>query len=263
MFETRKHENVVVDEDTDGDGIIIKEVTGRTFWGYMMIVKDPSRVCMESYYGEHKRGATVDTILKKYGGVAAINGGIYSQVNGAERPYGLTVVQGVIETNKPQEQVGMVFIGMDENNILVVKDISQMTPQMAEEWVKENKIRDGCCFQEERSDSNNHFVQLIINGKARELNGLGSGCNPRTAIGQRADGAILMLVTDGRGTQGHLGASAADLISVMTEFGAVNAANLDGGSSSVMYYNDEYLMTSVTFVVQNTSWDLPIIWAVK
>ena len=129
--------------------------------------------------------------------------------------------------------------------------------------VEEMKIRDAVTFQEESSDANNHFVQLIINNEAREMNGMGSGLNPRTAIGQRADGAVLMFVTDGRGKSGHLGASSGDLISVMQEFGAVNAANLDGGSSSCMYYNEEYLMTSVTFYYTNSSWKLPAAFIVK
>ena len=86
---------------------------------------------------------------------------------------------------------------------------------------------------------------------------MGSGANPRTAIGQREDGTVLMLVTDGRGASGHLGATAGDLIEIMEEYGAVNAANIDGGSSSVMYYQDKYLMTSVTLYYSNSSWRLP------
>ena len=95
------------------------------------------------------------------------------------------------------------------------------------------------------------------------MSGNGSGLNPRTAIGQRADGAVLMFVTDGRGKSGHLGASCADLIAVMEEFDAVNAANLDGGSSSCMYYDGEYLMSSVTFYYTNSSWRLPAGFIVK
>ena len=86
---------------------------------------------------------------------------------------------------------------------------------------------------------------------------MGSGLNPRTAIGQRKDGTLLLLVTDGRGRNGHLGASASDLIDIMVEYGAVNAANLDGGSSSCMYLNGEYLMDSVTFYYTNSSWRMP------
>ena len=74
---------------------------------------------------------------------------------------------------------------------------------------------------------------------------------------------MLLLVTDGRGKAGHLGASAADLIEVMEKYGAVNAANLDGGSSSCMYYEGEYLMSSVTFYYSNYSWRLPAAFVIK
>ena len=114
-----------------------------------------------------------------------------------------------------------------------------------EKYVAEAGIRDAVAFQEESSDANNHFVSLIINNEARALKGQGSGAN-----------------TDGRGASGHLGATASDLISVMQEYGAVNAANLDGGSSSTMVYNGSYEMTSVTFYYQNSSWKLPTAFVV-
>ena len=108
------------------------------------------------------------------------------------------------------------------------------------------------------------FYQEIIGLTIQhEMNGMGSGLNPRTAIGQRSDGSILLFVTDGRGKSGHLGASSGDLIAVMQEYGAVNAANLDGGSSSCMYYNGEYLKSSVTFYYDNSSWRLPAGFIVK
>ena len=125
------------------------------------------------------------------------------------------------------------------------------------------KIRDAVVFQEESSDKNNHFVKLVVNGEPRQMNGSGSGANPRTVIGQREDGAVLLLVTDGRGASGHLGATASDLIDVMMEYGAINAANLDGGSSSSMYYNNQYEMTSVTLYYSNSSWKLPTAFVVK
>lgn len=150
-----------------------------------------------------------------------------------------------------------MLIGFTEDDILQIIDIAGMTAKEVEVLIQEQRIRDAVTFQEEASDANNHFVQLIINNEAREMNGRGSGLNPRTAIGQRADGSVLLFVTDGRGKSGHLGASSGDLIAVMQEFGAVNAANLDGGSSSCMYYDGEYLMTSVTFYYSNSSWKLP------
>ena len=159
--------------------------------------------------------------------------------------------------------VGLYLIGFDENNLLRIISLDGMNKAQVEELIKTEKIRDAVAFQEESSDKNNHFVKLIINGEKRELNGMGSGANPRTAIGQRKDGSVLILVTDGRGKNGHLGATASDIIDIMAEYGAVNAANLDGGSSSSLYYNHEYLMTSVTFYYANSSWRLPTAFVVK
>lgn len=248
----------------DSAPIEIFEVSGSTYFGTMMVVKDPSRVSLATIYPWRAQGVTLDELVKNSGAIAGINGGLYNSYNNTGgSPYGVIVSNGEIQYNKPQQWPGLVLVGFTENNILQIIDVSKMSPAEVEKMVKERKIRDAVTFQDEASDANNHFVQLIINDEVREMNGMGSGLNPRTAIGQRADGAVLMFVTDGRGKNGHLGASASDLIEVMRRFGAVNAANLDGGSSSCMYYNGEFLMTSVTFYNANSSWRLPAGFVVK
>ncbi len=251
-------------DETEGEPIEIVEVAGATFTGTMMIVKDPSRVSLATIYPWKEMGVTLDTLVNDNGAIGGINGGLYnSNNNSGGKPYGVIVSNGEIQYNKPQEFPGLVLIGFTEENILQIIDISEMNASDVEQLVADMKIRDAVTFQEEASDRNNHFVQLIINNEAREMNGMGSGLNPRTAIGQRADGAVLMFVTDGRGKSGHLGASSGDLIEVMSQFKAVNAANLDGGSSSCMYYDGEYLMSSVTFYYDNSSWRLPAGFIVK
>lgn len=243
--------------------IEIVEVPGKTFYGTLMIVHDPASVRLATIYPWRDEGETLDSIVKSSGAVAGINGGLYQSYNNSGgAPYGVVVSGGEIQNNDPQGFPGLVLIGLTEDDILQIVDMSDMTPQDVENMVAEKKIRDAVTFQEEASDRNNHFVQLIINGQPREMSGMGSGLNPRTAIGQRADGSLLLLVTDGRGSSGHLGASASDLIDVMMQYGAVNAANLDGGSSSCMYYEDAYLMTSVTFYYSNSSWKLPFAFVV-
>lgn len=252
----------VADETTPD--IEIVEVAGATYTGTMMIVKDPSRVSLATIYPWREKGVTLDSLVTSNDAIAGINGGLYDSTdNTGGKPYGVIVSNGEIQHNKPQEYPGLVLVGFTEENILQIIDISDMNAKDVENLVADMKIRDAVTFQEEASDANNHFVQLIINNEAREVNGMGSGLNPRTAIGQRADGAVLMFVTDGRGKSGHLGASSADLIEVMQEFDAVNAANLDGGSSSCMYYDGEYLMSSVTFYYENSSWRLPAGFIVK
>lgn len=237
--------------------ITIEEISGSNFFATMMIVPDPSKVTVATTYPFTKYGKTLDVIVKENNAIAGINGGIYqSSGNEGGYPMGTVVSNGQIVWNSPYG-VGYHLVGFDENNILRILSIDGMSKGEVENLVKKEKIRDAVTFQEEASDANNHFVKLIINGEKREANGLGSGANPRTAIGQREDGTVLLLVTDGRGASGHLGATANDLIEIMEEYGAVNAANIDGGSSSTMYYEDKYLMTSVTLYYSNSSWRLP------
>lgn len=256
--------NVNVGDAEEQQEIEIQEVNGATYTGTMMIVKDPSRISLASIYPWRDVGVTLDKLVKDNGAIAGINGGLYDSTNNSGgRPYGVLVSNGQIQHNKPQEYAGLVLVGFTEEHILEIIDISAMNASQVENLIKTRKIRDAVTFQEEASDANNHFVQLIINNEVREMNGMGSGLNPRTAIGQRADGSVLLFVTDGRGKSGHLGASSSDLIGVMEEFGAVNAANLDGGSSSCMYYNGEYLKSSVTFYYENSSWKLPAGFIVK
>ncbi|MGN0165729.1 MAG: phosphodiester glycosidase family protein [Lachnospiraceae bacterium] len=254
---------VTTTEVFDENGIRIEEISGRSFFAKMLIIENPAQVCVGSTYPWTEYGEELDKIVSDAGGVAGVNGGLYvSAGNKGGTPLGIVVQNGQITYNDPSAQTGTYLIGLSNDNILIIKDLSGMSSSDFEAYVAEAGIRDAVAFQEESSDSNNHFVPLIINGEPRKLDGQGSGANPRTAIGQRADGAILLLVTDGRGASGHLGATASDLIGIMQQYGAVNAANLDGGSSSTMVYNGEYEMTSVTFYYQNSSWKLPTAFVV-
>ena len=242
----------------DENGIKIEEVAGNTFFAKILLIKDPSKVEVATTYPWTEYGLELDKLVKNSNSVAGINGGLYySYGNKGGKPLGFVVCKGQLQYNKPEGYAGLHLIGFDESNILRIIDVSGKSASQIEKLIKDEKIRDAVAFQEENSDANNHFVKLIINGEEREVSGNGSGANPRTAIGQRADGTVLLLVTDGRGASGHLGATASDLIRIMKKYGAVNAANLDGGSSSTMYYNDKYEMTSVTFYYANSSWRLP------
>lgn len=243
--------------------IEIHNVSGDGFEGTMMVVNDPSKISLATTYPWGEYGKELGVIVDEAGAIAGVNGGIYySSGNKGGRPYGVTVSNGEIQ-DITLGWSGLYLIGFDENNLLRIISLEGMNKSAVEKMVKEEKIRDAISFQEESSDANNHFVKLIINGEKRELSGKGSGQNPRTAIGQRKDGSVLILVTDGRGKNGHLGATASDLIEIMAEYGAVNAANVDGGSSSSLYYNKKYLRTSVTFYYINSSWRLPTAFVVK
>ena len=245
------------DKKEDMDSIKLEEISGTNYFAKMLIIRDPSRVKLSTTYPWGTYGTELENLVKKENAIAGINGGLYESTgNKGGKPQGVVVKDGKIQQMLLGFK-GLYIIGFDKGNVLRIIDIDGKSAAEVKEIVKKEKIRDAVTFQEESSDANNHFVKLIVNGKKRSVSGKGSGANPRTVIGQKADGTVLLLVTDGRGASGHLGATAQDLIKIMEEYGAVNAANLDGGSSSSMYYNGKYEMSSVTFYYANSSWKLP------
>ena len=101
---------------------------------------------------------------------------------------------------------------------------------------------------------------LIRDGQLNSPDRLRGGTNPRTAIGQRSDGAILLLAIEGR-QPSRLGCSYQDEAELMLRFGAVNACNMDGGSSTVMYYTGQYINSPSS--ASGTSRALPDAWLFK
>ena len=251
-------------EEFDINGFELVEISGRTYLAKMMIVNDPSRVKLTTIFdGSWKEyGKTLDELVDGGNYLGGINGGEYqSDSNKGGQPKGLVVCDGEIQYNNPQQ--GDVMVGFNRDNILIIRDVGGMSAASLKDLVTELDIRDAVTFKDIADGDDNHFTKLIINGESIALSGNGSGANPRTVIGQKADGTVLLLTTDGRGAGGHLGATAADIISIMQEYGAVNVANLDGGSSSCMYVDGEWEQTSVTLYYSNASWRLPLAFVVE
>ena len=217
----------------DEDGISIFSVQGSTYNGYMMVVQDPSRVsvgvCRDGF--NSKPGLLLHEIAQRYDAVAAINGGAFEDTNGQGNggtPTGLVVSEGTLLHKANTSSIHDVVVGFNQDDILVFGKFTNAEAQ-------EQGLRDALAFG----------PVLVYNGEPAPVKGASSGLNPRTAIGQRADGAVLMLVIDGRQSN-SIGASYADLIKVMLDYGAINAVNLDGGSSSMLYYKGDYLNNGVT-----------------
>ena len=58
--------------------------------------------------------------------------------------------------------------------------------------------------------------------------------HPRTAVGVRADGTLVLVTVDGRQPEESVGMSIPELTDLMLELGCVSAINLDGGGSTTM-----------------------------
>ncbi|MBQ8164520.1 MAG: phosphodiester glycosidase family protein [Clostridia bacterium] len=217
----------------DINGLEIIEIKGKTYKGKIMIVNDPSRISVgtAAAYGEDCVGYTTLYMAEMTNSIAAINGGGYEDK--ASNKTGGTPMgrneSGVVIANGELKYGNMdttyEIIGLDKNGIL---HVDNMTVREA----LDKGIRDAV----------NWGPILVKNGEPCVVpsDGANVGFHPRSAIGQRADGAILLLVVDGRQSN-SLGASYDDLIEIMVSYGAVNAANLDGGMSSYMVYENEII----------------------
>ncbi len=207
--------------------IEVIDIQGKTFVGKMMIVKDPSRVSVGTCGNFGASGKTVAQIAKRYEAIGALNGGAFVDTNGqgaGGTPDGMVVSQGKFLWGKIVDTYEVkTVIGFDKDDKLVFSN------KQTEARCKELGLRDAVSFG----------PALVHNGEPVTIKGVSSGMNPRSAIGQRADGSVLLLVVDGRKVN-SMGATLADLIDVFLEHGAVNAANLDGGSSSYLFYDGEY-----------------------
>lgn len=204
------------------DGLEFHPVTGATFAGTMIVIPDPSRVFVgtskDKYDGS--AGLSVPEICERYGATAASNAGGFEDIGGVGNggtPLGIVISEGELKYGSLDATYEV--IGFDKDDIFI---IGNMTGREA----LDRGIRDAVSWG----------PLLIVNGVPANVTGSGGGVNPRTAIGQRADGAVLLLIVDGRQTH-SLGATLNDLINVFVDFEAVNAANLDGGGSTVFYYD--------------------------
>lgn len=215
------------------DGIRIEPYQGDTFNAHIMIIRDPSRVYTgisnKNGFSRNVPGKRLTEAIEEENAVAAVNAGAFFDNGTAgpevgSTPEGLVYSEGkcVWKTGAPPNG-SSGFAGFNDEDILVVSQ-KNLTESEAEAL----NIRDGCCFG----------PALIINEEVNmEAYNNNSGFNPRTAIGQRADGAVIFVCIDGR-QAGSPGGTYADIIDIMVEYGAVNACNMDGGSSSVMLYRD-------------------------
>ena len=212
-------------EHNEGDIYKFFKVTGYNFDAYMVAVYDPSKIKVVYTKYLYSDGQYLVDMARENDALVAINGGAFVDINGLSNgasPEGILIKDGEIIQASRNRRYGGGVIGFTNDNKLYLGDVS------AEEAIN-NGVRDAVEFG----------PFLVVNGKASFVQGNGGfGIHPRTAIGQRKDGVVLFLVVDGRRID-SMGSDMKDLCDIMVKYGAYNAANLDGGNSSVMVINNK------------------------
>lgn len=210
------------------------DVESNNFKGKLLVIQDPTRVKVGYSSQIPRSGETTSTIAKRNGAIAAINGGGFIDSNSNTKwagtggtPLGVLMSNGkyisgeLKDKNRKQD-----IIALTEDGMLIVGKHSQND-------LKKYNVKEAINFG----------PPLVVNGKPTINKGDGGGgISPRTVIGQKEDGSILFLVIDGRSLK-SFGATYKEVQDIMLKNGAVNAANLDGGSSTTMYYDGKVINT--------------------
>lgn len=189
--------------------------------GYLSVVYDPSKIKLAITKNLGRSGQYVTQMASENNALLAVNGGGFYDPNhngSGGTPSGTTISNGQIVTNNSYGSNSGGIIGFTNDDVLVL-----LKNTTAEQAINMG-VRDAVSWG----------PFLIVNGTPSFIRGNGGwGYAARTAIGQRADGIVLLLVIDSNSTRTR-GADMVDLAEIMKNYGAVNAANLDGGTSSVI-----------------------------
>ena len=248
-----KYEKEILTKDEGNDLYKIIDIDRDGYKGKLAVIYDASKVKIANSKGVgttlgNSYGQYLETISKDNKAVIGMNGGGFYDPNWNSTggvPHGIVITNGkLIANNSKALGVGGV-IGFNKDNKLV---LARLTAQQA----LNAGIRDCVDFG----------PFLIVNGEASFVKGNGGwGLAPRSAIAQRQDGIVLFLVIDGRQV-GSIGADMNHLVDVLLDYGAYNAANLDGGTSSVMTHNGKIITKPRNGSFQAKDRPIPNAWIV-
>lgn len=167
---------------------------------------------------EKKRGVNV---------VAAFNADIYNMQTG--EPTGCLVMNN-----------NVYKAGLGRPYFAIMKD---GTPKIGSNMTQD--ILNNC------SEAVSGFFTLVENGQRTAMGDSDDGLVPKTAVGIKADGSVIMYVADGRNYPVSVGLSNKKLADIMLGFGCVDVLNLDGGGSTT--YVAKYEGSTTLEVANNPS----------
>lgn len=207
--------------------LIIAGIDGGSYQGKLAIIKDASLVDLGKSQALGSYGQEIDSFCEKNNAILGINASGFTDVDGVGTGgdiKGSLVLDGVDYGHPVYDKTWKLF-GLKYDNRMYIADYSS-DDVIGYRWAME------------------FFPVLILDGECIVDGTLGMGIQPRSAIGQTKSGDIMLLVIDGRQVGYSLGCTVADCADILMKYGCYQAMNLDGGSSSVMYYDGDFITSS-------------------
>ncbi|SDN18053.1 Exopolysaccharide biosynthesis protein [Paenibacillus sp. yr247] len=205
------------------DLVTIEPISGTNFKGQLVTISDPKklRIAVPEKVG---KGEKVSSMVKRTGAILGVNGGGFIDPNwegNGFQPEGVVISGGKIFYNDKGMNGTVQVVGIDKEGRMIAGKykVSELVDMGVQEAVS-------------------FSPRFIVNGVGQiKSQADGWGIAPRTSMAQTKDGSILFAIIDGR--QKHsIGATLYDVQQIFLEHGAVTAANLDGGASTVLVHNN-------------------------
>ena len=184
--------------------------------------------------------------------------------NGAQFD-GVTTVHPTHTALRVHNSLGGAFMGTGQGG--------QMTAPMTNSFVAKGEKRlelhdDNLMYiydtsapvSENCTDAVEWHPAMVVDGK--DVVGAGwDGLQPRACIGQSDKYEILMLVIEGRQPLRSVGITLYECVDILLQHGCMQAINLDGGTSAMMWYDGEPVIScSNSNLVQVGGRNLPTAW---
>lgn len=212
--------------DTENNLMVIG-VEGNQFVGKLAIVKNPEQVELIKASAFGSVGEMVESIGQRTDSLIAINGSAFVDPKGhgsGGTLNGVMLLDG--QAYGTAKNGYWKLVGMKNDNRMYISNYYQTNDVSNYKWGLE------------------FFPALIVDGQNVVDGTFGMGLQPRTAIGQSRNGDCMMLIIDGRQPGYSVGCTVADCSKILERYGAFQAMNLDGGSSSVMWYRGQLITRS-------------------
>lgn len=201
---------------------VVLDGDGNNSRGVLAICKDTSqlRLCAASTLPDF--GETVGDICEENGGLLAVTGSAFGDDGSSDGGAlsGLAICSGT-ELGTAMGAAGDKRLELREDDRMYVVDSADPV---------ESGTRDACEFG----------PALIVDGENVAESSSWNTPQPRAVIGQSDRLETMMVVIEGRLTD-SMGCGIAPIAEKLLEYGCVQAMNLDGGTSAILYYKGAYI----------------------
>jgi exopolysaccharide biosynthesis protein len=203
--------------------ILLVRVKGSGYRGVLAIAKDPERVTIEASANIGGAGQYAGTIAEQHNGILGMTANGFEDVDGVGNGgqiIGYSMCNGI--SYGTHSYWGYKRLEIRENNLMYIVDAP-------------TSVTEGT------TDAAEFQPALIIDGEIVVDSSAGyTALNPRACLGQSSRYEYLFLVIEGRSLE-SVGTDVMECADILARHDCMQAMNLDGGTSAILYYDGEYV----------------------